>query len=904
MGRLTDSKVDEHSEQESLLEPRLSVELQRYDGNVTRGGRLDRVAGDPERQVDTLFSVEENRRKKYILVGAVSTFFLGAAGCAVTILYPRSSALFFSTDCATDGFQEVFVPMLGNVECNLCADWEGVSLADRFDPQACLEGYLSIPHQNVTNIVEKLNALVGFALSNLTLSNQPWETWTTTDWNLILRSLQSLFSEQGIEWFNLAGTGRNNSIFLDPLADLFQHVSVTHLNLTQVAPSLDISRTLSFLNATELTSITLQSAGENNSTLEWLADSIPNLPHLLTLVVESYRFLNETVAERFDEMLASSRLDELVMRNVTFGNWSEVFVSLPSSLSWLDLSNNFVPDADFSVLSTRVAQLSNATLFIDNAELDDSALSALSANLSDSSLYSVSLRDNVFGPTGLYELMRQAPNALVRVDVSGNTIGSTGFAVICEYGSHLLEIIVDSCSIGDQGLLDCSQFPLNPELQVFSVQDNGVSSVGAQDFFDRQHFNNGTLALDLSQNPLGNAVAQVLSSYMDSFRSLYLDQTILTDVGASVLAEAVGQAPHLKSVSLSRNNLGSAGCTPVVQASLSLESLYLSGSNCDEASFNALIVTLQNSTLKYFSWDRNPLSLNAVLRFSGTLINYTHTELLGEYQLSTDTLADINNHTAVTQIESYSLQNCILDTEDVLALCRVSYPASIIPQSMFLDENTFNSSMVDPYDCVIDAVPFVSSATSRIQPPAVMLFIAHTVNGTGSIVLQLSLDCAPELIWCAAVLVLKHLQRASQHADTHLPQRTQKIIHIVLSTPECQLVMEMMGLALRQYHGVGYALTDSVLGEFPMPEDLSLMDYAQQAVWMLCNTLVAYGVHTAINDALDSDFAGLILTPVVLNGASIWQQTRDTYEEEGVVSAASSMAYATLSSLPGASYFI
>ena len=224
-------------------------------------------------------------------------------------------------------------------------------------------------------------------------------------------------------------------------------------------------------------------------------------------------------------------------------------LSVNSSLTHLDLSDNSIGDSEAASLSQ-----------------------ALAVN---SSLTNLDLSANGIGDSGAASLSQALAinSSLTNLDLSGTSIGDSGAASLSQalaVNSSLTNLDLSYNNIHGSGAASLSQaLSVNSSLTNLDLSDNNIRGSGAASLSQAFAVNSSLTNLDLSRNLIGTAGAASLSQALavnSSITKLDLTGNSIGDSGAASLSHALAVNSSLTILDLSRNLIGTSGAASLSQA--------------------------------------------------------------------------------------------------------------------------------------------------------------------------------------------------------------------------------------------------------------------------------------------------------------------------------------------------
>ena len=215
----------------------------------------------------------------------------------------------------------------------------------------------------------------------------------------------------------------------------------------------------------------------------------------------------------------------------------------------------------------------------------------------------------------------------------------------CEVDYYFGEVDCDGAQIGDQGVKELAKLlMIGEDFCAFDLQENNITSLGANILSEAMQNNTSLIRLDLTMNDIGDAGARGLGKGLKNtvLQTLFLADNNIADRGAQELGEGLKNNFSLQVLGLSSNvidDVGAQGLSEGLKSNTVLQELYLDYNQIGDAGAQGLGEAIKNNTaLQQLTIDFNQIG-NVGAQGLGEAIK--HNTVLQELSLSFNQIGDM-----------------------------------------------------------------------------------------------------------------------------------------------------------------------------------------------------------------------------------------------------------------------
>ncbi|GAB4393970.1 MAG: hypothetical protein Tsb005_14530 [Gammaproteobacteria bacterium] len=601
--------------------------------------------------------------------------------------------------------QWAFMQHTGAYECVVC-DWDEVFYPQRFNPQDCVNGLLSVA-RSPQLLAERLAQLPAKVLTDIDLSQQTWSDWP-----------QETAIQVFNEWLRLASTTSLNRVNLSQATPLTQPLNdwqvallseLLRLPIRQIdlqgihlmpedaitLLSLLVKDTLHYLNLssmnlTDATFTTLQDI--NNQTISWPQLKFLSLAHnplTAASIVMLPQFINSTHFEEAD--LSGINCTQTCI---------DIIAADYPPLEKLHLSEWILTTANLSTLGAYINQ-NTQFLNLVSCELTDISINTLFATLNQSQL-TLDLSHNAHLTK---QMMLNLPQHLYALSLAGIYLAGSGgvFRQWLQQATLTTLDVTNAALENDDWAAFCDVLPAH--LQRLSLVGNRITDISMQ--YCAHHIAKYPLTyLNVNQNALHNegiiALFMALQNSTQSLEQLFIAQTQCDDKVMSHVLSWVASNQHLRSLDMSYNQLG-ARLSELFRLlpSIPLTNIVIRGNSLAEQDATTLATSL----------------VAPISSLQQRQIGAVHIPNLLSAQIATLTPA--------TAIHTMDLADCGIGPHGMVALCRVLPNIADDLTTMKLANN--DNRWIDSNSCEISSAASAMTEPSALYALLMMYVLYQTV---------------------------------------------------------------------------------------------------------------------------------------------------------------------------------
>lgn len=554
----------------------------------------------------------------------------------------------------------------------------------------CVAAFTST-RRSSTEFLDDLSSVKGHGPYTLIdVSQQSWPVWSIDDWKRFIGLLNSSDFRE-ITTLNLSrstpGILAITPDFLAVLADYLQTaIHLHHLILSgQMISSQGMMALLPGLrNNKQIYSLYLDKTNLNDSIFLQLLDLIPDMPELKTLSISGNQITGFSLK--------------------SLSNFSN------SSLTYLDISNNFLASADVDQFPWNSTHLQ--VLNISYSDLSIGSLKQFSSSLINSSFIHLVMNNCQISDSLASTLFLSIAQSSIQIlSWSNNNIGYAGMQTIAENlnMSNITHFFLDNNEIDDRAIkLLATSFNFSNRLSFLSLASNLFTAVGFGALISASTKSqlSGVIA---AKTNLGDAgVIALISIPPDnlSLTQLDLSTTGMTVAGANALF-CYSAKSSLTDLDVSQNLLeGDMDIGPCLRAALNhtpLRRLILIDTYVRSETLKSLWPVLRNSSVEVVDVSDNNVDDDCAIFLAGQLISDVpdNKTQFNSMEINNDFSRAVSGAKNLTQLKQFSCRSDTITAKSAYTWCLMANSAGIHTTDLVLSGQHITQGSSQIHGCPI-----------------------------------------------------------------------------------------------------------------------------------------------------------------------------------------------------------